>query len=242
MKDKKRIALIILIVIGLCIALILSYAVISQNFTAKYELTTGSLIIQELNFKIENKETGELVNQVTNWAPGDASIITWDVENIGTSAAFTRNTLKIYWDDEIATVDNPLIYLYPANMTNNEILEDFEGEKKYQIATESVLQDETGEKIGISYTFYGDTLEGTENKSVAQETNYDNSDFGTESFTTIEQEISKDKIAFRLLLNPHLSYLNQGSGLTIKIQTEAMQYTENGLEEWKVESEQEIEI
>lgn len=243
-RDNKKIILIILIVVASLALMASVYAVISEVYEINHKVTTGTVTLQDINLKIEDRLTGTMEEKLTRWSPGDASLLTWDTVNTGTAAVRTRHTIQLYWDNSnIGESAKDLLYFYPANMTNEEVLADFNSgkQKAIEIDRESAIEVDEEQKVGVSYTFYGDNLDGTERTGFATEVNYDDQDFGTETFTTVETNNLSDKIAIRLLLNPDTSYLFQEEELSIKVITEALQYTEDGTEEWTIQSSQTID-
>lgn len=243
-RDNKKIILIILIVIA-GMALVASvYAVISEVYEINHKVKTGTVTLQDINLKIEDRLTGVMEDQLARWSPGDASILTWDTVNTGTAAVRTRHTVQVYWNNTNISADaKDLLYFYPANMTNEEVLADFNANKQkaLQADRDATIEVDGANKVGISYMFLGDILDGTDKTGYATEVNYDNADYGTETFTTVENNNLSDKIGLRILLNPNTSYLFQEEELSIKVITEAMQYTENGTGEWTVQSTQVID-
>lgn len=242
-KDYKRIVIISLIAIIIIALLTVSYAIFTDVVTKNNKISFGNLQIENRNLQLENKLTKTMEAKITSWAPGDANIITWNTVNVGTAAAKTRQTIQVYWENSnIEDSAKELIYLYPVNMTNEEVLQDFNGEKTnlIQTDTQASIKIDDENKKGISYTFYGDTLDGTDRKGVSTEVDYDNKNFGTTVFTTVENDTILDKIGFRILLSPTASYLYQDEQLSVRIITEAMQYTEDGSGEWQVESVQDL--
>lgn len=242
-KNNKKVLLIVLIIIAALAFMTAAYAVISKVYEINQKTTTGTVIIEKINLKIEDRLTGEMKEQLTQWSPGDASLLTWNTVNIGTAAIKTRHTIQVYWNDsDIEETAQDLLYLYPANMTNAEVLTDYKNGKEnaIEIDKETSITVDDVEKVGFSYSFYGDTLDGTDQKGQASEVNYDNGEFGTNTFTTTETNTQLDKIGFRILLSPDTSYLMQEETLSIKVLTEVLQNTQNGAEEWTLESVEEL--
>lgn len=243
-RDNKKIILIILIVIAGLAFIASVYAVVSEVYEINHKVKTGTVTLQDINLKIEDRLTGVMEDRLTKWSPGDASILTWDTVNTGTAAVRTRHTIQVYWNDtNIGESAKDLLYFYPANMTNEEVLADFNQTKSkaLEIDRESTIEVDGAQKIGVSYTFLGDILDGTDKTEFAEEKNYDAEGFEEETFTTKESQTTSDKIGLRILLNPNTSYLFQEKELSIKVITEAMQYTEDGVGEWTVQSTQVIE-
>ena len=241
MLSKKRKLIIISSIIILSFTVMgFVYALLSDNMNLTNKIRIGSLKIEDIDLQLINSKNEE-VNTIL---PGDINTIKWTTKNVGTSAALTRHTLEIYWDEEneeLNDINKKMIYIFPANLKEEVILEDYEkGEQStYMIKTESISSENDGKiKKGIKYQFVGDTLNGTDNKNVSKEVNYNFLD-GAETVTdtnimTDDSDATKDEISFRLLMNPKTSYLYQGMNVSIKVTTEAMQYTEDGNQNWTV--------
>ena len=133
------------------------------------------------------------------------------------------------------------IYLYPANMSKEEIIEDFKKGEDSQYAIDvtsgTITLDSGEEKNGIEYSLLGDSLDGSEMVGKSKEINYNSVDFDK---TTDDSSTTEDTIAFNILLSPKTSYLFAGKTITIKVVTEAMQYTDEGKAEWKIVDTQTI--
>ncbi len=227
MSKKKKTIIITSIVIAAFAIMGIVYALLSDNMQLINKITIGTVRIDSLNLRLTDK-TGEVVELM---APADVDTLSWTTKNIGTSGVLTRHTLEIYYEDDLD------LYMYPANMSEEAIYEDFEKiqngqESTYLIKTEAI----TGEKKGMKYSFIGDALNGSDNEEVSKEVNY-NSTVATiidANIKTDDTDKKKDEIAFRLLLSPKTTYLQQGKKISAKVTTEAMQYTEDGSENWQV--------
>lgn len=240
-NKKKKIIIISTIVITSFIIIGIVYALVSGKLNLFGKTTTGSVEIETLNLSLK-KTNGSDVNVLE---PADINILSWTTKNIGTSGILTRHTLEIYWNDETDANANNLLYLYPANMSKEAILADYEKgeESKYLIKTEKVSKTVNGQvRYGIKYQFLGDTLDGTDMTGVSKEKDYNlnNSEVTIENAKTDDNESASDSIAYKILLSPKTSYLYQGKNVSVKVTTEAMQYTEAGSENWKVVDTQEI--
>ena len=91
------------------------------------------------------------------------------------------------------------------------------------------------------FVVVGDTLNGSDGKDVSKEVNYNlaNNDVSDssvidENINTDDNSKTEDEISFRLLISPKMSYLFQGKNVSVKVTTEAMQYTESGSGNWTV--------
>ena len=233
-NKKKKITLIILIIIASFVVIGLIYALVSGSLNIFGQTTTGSVQIKTINLSCTN-EKGVNTNRLE---PAVVNDLHWLTENVGTSGVLTRHTLEIYWNDETDENANELIYLYPANMTKEQILSDLKGDAKYAIKAEKVSKQEGNKtKYGIKYQFIGDTLDGTDMKNISNEVNYNISEFKS---TSDDDNTMSDFISYKIILSPKTSYLYQDKAVSIKVVTEAMQYTQNGSGEWTVVGENEI--
>lgn len=235
MKKKKIgvIVLVIVIIVGIVLA------TVSINRLIQNLVKSGTVQVEEINLQLKDLE-GNSTKEIADWEPGDVDLVTWKVKNIGTSAVYTRNKLQIYWNEEVLS-NNQVIYLYPANMSKQEIIEDYKKgeESKYKLnvtSGEITLDDDTMKK-GIEYQFLGDVLDGTKMTGKSKEVNYNSESFVN---TTDDKSEIEDEIAFNILLSPNTSYLYEGKTITIKVVTEAMQFTEEGKEEWQIVDTQTI--
>ena len=227
MSKKKKSIIIVSIVIAAFAIMGIVYALLSDNTEIINKITIGTVKIDSLNLKLTDKKG----NQVELMAPADVDTLSWTTKNLGTSGVLTRHTLEIYYEDNVN------LYMYPANMSEEAIYADFEKiqngeESSYLIKTEPI----TGEKKGMKYSFIGDTLNGSDNKEVSKEVNYNVTEESIidSNINTDDTDKKSDEIAFRILLSPKTSYLEQGKKLSAKVTTEAMQYTEDGKENWQV--------
>lgn len=235
MKKKKMgvIILVIVIIVGIVLATV-SINRLIQNF-----VKSGTVQVEEINLQLKDSE-GNITKEIADWEPGDVDLVTWKVKNIGTSAVYTRNKLQIYWNEEVLS-NNQVIYLYPANMSKQEIIEDFkkgeDSKYKLNVTSGEITLDDNNVKKGIEYQFLGDVLDGTKMTGKSKEVNYNSESFVN---TTDDKSEVEDEIAFNILLSPNTSYLYEGKTLTIKVVTEAMQFTEEGKEEWQIVDTQTI--
>lgn len=231
MNNKKRkIILISAIILISFIVISFAYTLVTGKLELFNKTTTGTVQIETLNLTF-SKLSGEKVDILE---PADVCKISWQTKNIGTSGILTRHTLEIYWNDETNENSAELLKLYPANLSKEQILSDYSNleTNNYLIQTEKVSKKVDNKTLyGIKYSFVGDTLKGTNGEEISKEQNYNNENFEN---TTDDNDSTYDSIAFRLLLSPDTSYLYQNKKLSVYIVTEAMQYTENGSEQWEV--------
>ncbi len=241
---KRKIITIISIVILSFTIMGIVYALLSDNMTLINKIRIGTLQIEDLNLKIINQKEEE----VESMLPGDIDILSWTTKNVGTSAVLTRQTIEIYWDDDVEQINEEsrkMIYMFPANISEEVILEDYvKGEQaQYMLKSEKVSKEIGGKvKKGIKYQFIGDTLNGSDGNDVSKEINHNSTETAVidSNINTDDNDAKLDEIAFRLLMNPQTSYLYEGTDIKVIITTEGMQYTEDGSESWKVLDTQEI--
>lgn len=126
-------------------------------------------------------------------------------------------------------------------MSKQEIIEDYkkgeESKYKLNVTSGEITLDDNTMKKGIEYQFLGDVLDGTKMTGKSKEVNYNSESFVN---TTDDKSEVEDEIAFNILLSPNTSYLYEGKTITIKVVTEAMQFTEEGKEEWQIVDTQTI--
>ncbi|MBR1654329.1 MAG: hypothetical protein IJ690_05210 [Clostridia bacterium] len=241
MTKKKKIIIISSIVVASFIIIGIVYAFFTDFEKLTNKLALGTLNIEdtEISFKKANGDDADLLE------PGDINTLSWTTKNVGTSGALTRQTLELYWTDDLDVGVNTLIYMYPANMTDEAILADYaKGEEsEYAIELTDVTRTIEGKnKNGVKYQFIGDTLNGSDNIEVSNEVNY-NSDVAAvidSNINTDDTNKKEDSIAYKILLSPDTSYLYQGRKLSVFLTTEGMQYTEDGSGTWTVEDTQQI--
>lgn len=232
-KKTKVIVTSLIIIAGIAIAVTIGGVI-------QFLVKAGTVKVDKINLQLKDAD-GNVGRQINDWEPGDAIQVSWKVKNIGTAAVYTRNKLQIYWNEEINT-DSLMIYLYPANMSKQEISNDMKkGENsEYMIKVESgdiVINDEGTTKKGFEYFFNGDTLDGTKMTGKSKEVDYN---LQSNVKTTDDNSSTEDDIAFNVYFNPKSSYLYEGKTLTVKVVTEAMQCTEDGRAEWQIVDTQSI--
>ncbi len=234
---KKRKIGVIILVIVIIVGIVL--ATVSINRLIQNLVKSGTVQVEEINLQLKDLE-GNVTKEIADWEPGDVDLVTWKVKNIGTAAVYTRNKLQIYWNEEVLN-NNQVIYLYPANMNKQEIIEDFkkgeDSKYKLNVTSGEITLDDNNVKKGIEYQFLGDVLDGTKMTGKSNEVNYNSESFVN---TTDDKSEVEDEIAFNILLSPNTSYLYEGKTITIKVVTEAMQFTEEGKEEWQIVDTQTI--
>lgn len=240
MNKKKKAIIITSVVLASFVIIGIVYALLSDRILIKNKFKVGTVHIDTYDLKLtENYGDADSVQYV---APSDIVTLSWTTENIGTSAVLSRQTLEIRW------TGNLNFYMYPANMTKEAILADYAkiqaGQESQALRTEPITEVVNGETktVGLRYSFVSDVLDGTSNTaqdSVSSEANYNMIYEAPEgesqevspidvAINTDDTDKVKDKVAFRLLLNPKTNYLNQGKIVSIKVKTEGMQYTTQG--------------
>ena len=114
MTKKKKIIIITSIVLASFIIIGVVYAFFTdfEKLTNRFSIGTLNIQDTEISFKKANGEDADLLE------PGDINTLSWTTKNVGTSAALTRQTLELYWTDDLDVGVNTLIFLYPANMTD----------------------------------------------------------------------------------------------------------------------------
>ena len=239
MNKKKKAIIITSVVLASFVIIGIVYALLSDSIAIKNKFKVGTVNIDTYDLKL-TANYGD-TNSVQYVAPSDITTLSWTTENKGTLAVLSRQTLEIRWTGNLS------FYMYPANMTEEAILADYAkiqaGEESQAIVTEPITEEVNGETktVGLRYSFVSDVLDGTSNTSedsVSSEVNYNMVDETTEGESPVDASINtddtdklKDKVAFRLLLNPRTNYLNQGKIVSIKVKTEGMQYTTEGSQE-----------
>lgn len=235
-NKKKKISVMILIVLLIAVIVI---ATVSINKLIENRVNSGTVEVENINLTL-TEPSGNSSKEIADWEPGDVDEISWTVKNVGTSAVYTRNKLIIYWNDEIPD-ESSIITLYPANLTRKQVTEDFKKGENSEYALDLQLKDITLEdgtvKKGIEYSFLGDVLDGTIAKNVSTEVNYNSSDFNSK---TDDNVASEDSIAFNILFSLYTTPVYAGKFLSIKVVTEAMQYSAEGKAEWQIVDSQTI--
>lgn len=238
MNEQKKKKIKIGVITAITIAG-LSIAAVTANKALENVVTSGTVNVEAINLQIKDKD-GNNTKELKSWDPGDVNMITWKVKNSGTAAVYTRNRISIYWNEDFDD-NEQVLYLYPANMSKSEIIEDYKkgADSKYAINVEVgdiTLEDGTI-KRGIQYSFNGDSLDGSEMTGLSKEENYNSADFTS---ATDDSNVSEDDIAFNILLSPKTTYLYGDKTITIDVVTEAMQHTDDGKEEWHIVDKQSI--
>ena len=239
MKEKKKIIIFIICLILILILVGVVFATINTNKIIENIVKSGTVQVESINIELKDSK-GNVGKEIADWEPGDVNQITWNVKNIGTSAVYTRNKLQIYWNEDVFS-DEQYIYLYPANMTREQIIEDFNrGENStyaIKVTNGKINVAENISKQGIEYDFLGDVLDGSKMTDKSKEVNYN-----VQSLlkTTDDDNAKEDVVSFKIMFSPKTSYLYEGKTVTVKVITEAMQFTEDGKAEWQIVDTQTI--
>ena len=232
-KKTKWLVTSLIIIAGIAVA-------VTAGGIIQAIVKAGTVKVDKINLQLKDADGNE-GKELRDWEPGDIDLISWKVKNIGTAAVYTRNKLQIYWNEP---VDDELkvIYLYPANMSREEILNDFKKgeESEYAIKVEQGtidFGDSVGEKVGIQYEFFGDVLDGTKMTGKSKEVDYNTQ---ANAKTTDDTSTTEDDVAFYILFSPKTSFVFEDKTVSIKVITEAMQYTDDGKAEWHIVDSQSI--
>lgn len=228
---NKRIILYITAAFVLMAVFGIVYAVLTTTDEKKNKFQVGTLNIEINNLDLKKNNVSTRVIM-----PGEIDVVSWTTENVGTITAKTRHVVDVYWKDvedinaitEIAAQD--LLILYPANLTDAEILADFENNGNKRLATEvteqgvepkwtveaipTVVQKQVNNKTvyGLRYKFLSATLDG--------------------SSSTNDPKVSSEDLSFKIFLRPDASYLYQTKEIGIDVVVEGLQ--ENGQGDWTI--------
>lgn len=227
MNKKKRTIIITSVVLALFLIMGIVYAILSDQIHIRNKFKVGTVHIDTKNLIVRESLTD--TENDSYIAPGDIDFISWTSENIGTNAVLTRQTLEVRWTGNLD------FYLYPANLSDEAIREDLNnienGEDSQAIVTETITEttNNVQKVVGLRYSFVGDLLDGTSNtaqNSVSTEANYNLAEGQIdETINTDDSDNKKDEVAFKIVLSPKTSYLQQGKITSVKVKTEGMQYT-----------------
>ncbi|MBR3673089.1 MAG: hypothetical protein IKN65_02185 [Clostridia bacterium] len=242
MSKKKKTIIITAVVLAAFIIMGVVYALFSDKLELINKFKVGTVRIDTKELALTDKNG----NNAALLSPADIDTLSWTTENLGTSGVLTRHTLEIRWSGDLN------FYLYPANMAEDKILADFNniqnGLESKALTTEPITETAGGvtKVVGMKYNFVGDVLDGSNNNdqnSVSSEVNYNSTDESIidTAINTDDTAKKEDKVAFRLLLSPKTSYLEQGKIISIKVKTEGMQYTEDGSGTWVEADVEEIQ-
>ena len=226
MSKKKKTIIISAVILVAFVIIGIVYAFFSDKFELKNKFKVGTVHIDTKELLIKENITDTTKDLLI--APGDIDYITWTTENIGKSAVLTRHTLEITWEGD------QQFYLYSANIPDEIITADFKNNNANDaLVTEPITKIVDGKEkvVGMKYNFTGDTLDGSNNNesnSVSKEENYNSESYQT---NTDDTQNKLDEVAFKILLSPKTSYLQQGKKINIKVKTEGMQYTTEGSQE-----------
>ena len=238
--DKQKKSKKVKLLVGSAIVIAgISIAAVTANKSIENTVKSGTVQVESINLQLVD-EKGNSTKNLNSWDPGDIQTVTWKVKNNGTAAVYTRNKLRVYWNEELPD-EEKVLYLYPANVNKQQIKSDIIKGDAAQYAVDAqygnITLDDGSIKKGYEYELFGDILDGSEMTDKSEEVNYNIDAFET---TTDDTNTTEDDIAFNLYLSPTLSYLYGDKTLTIEVVTEAMQCTEDGKQEWNIVSIQRI--
>lgn len=243
LKNKPKIVIAASLAIS-AISLMATGALAFFSDAAAFEKQSGEIgtvQIADINLQIADND-GQSSNSLTNWAPGDVNTISWVVENTGTKSIATRNTLYIYWDDDMNEFSekDDVVYLYPQNMSNKDIQEemfDKNVSSKIDIGQPHEFNINGKTHTGWSYMVTGDILDGVGDSAEtgdAFETNYD-------SLINDTSDIY-DSISYKLALSNYANVHTMNKPLKIAVVTEAMQARNTADSSWETVAVKEISI
>lgn len=232
--DKQKKSKKIKVIVGTALVIAgVSVAVVTANKVVQNTVKSGTVTVESINLQLID-EKGNSTKELSSWDPGDVETISWKVKNTGTAAVYTRNRLRVYWNEELPD-NEQVLYLYPANVSKTEILKDIVKGDAAQYAVDAEYGDITldnGEvKKGYEIEVLGDILDGSEMTGKSKEVNYNIDAFDK---TTDDTNTTEDDIAYKLVLSPKTSYLYSDKTLKVEVVTEAMQCTPDGKEAWNI--------
>lgn len=230
-KNKKMILAALAVVSIVVLIIGITYAVLTDMDDKNNKFKVGNLDIEIVNLDLKKNNVSTRVIM-----PGEIDVVSWTSENVGTITAKTRHVVDIYWKDvedinaitEIAAQD--LLILYPANLSDAEILADFENNGNKRLATEvteqgvepkwiveaipTVVEKKVNNKTvyGLRYKFLSATLDG--------------------SNSTNDPKVSSQDLSFKVFLRPDASYLYQQKEIGVDVVVEGLQ--DNGDGEWTI--------
>lgn len=243
MKNKSKFAIAIALTIS-AVSLMATGAMAFFSDKAVFETSKGeigSVQIADINLQIADN-SGESHDSLSNWSPGDVNTLTWVVENTGTKSIATRNTLYIYWDDdmnEYSEKDN-VVFLYPQNMKNSDIQKemfDKNEESKIDIGTPHEFKINGKSHIGWSYMISGDILDGVGD-------NAETGDAFEKNYASTINDVSNiyDSISYKLCLSNYANVHTMDKPLKVAVVTEAMQARNTADSSWSTVAVKEISI
>lgn len=246
MKNKTRtlkiaaISLLIFVLVS-----VTALAAFSDYENMQTDARVGTVRIDDIDLQIKDvpvaaSGTGDFGDGISNWNPGDANLVKWDVINLGNKSIDTRNTIVLYWDEDPDLPEAGIIYLYPADMDDADILTDIRsGDPQFNIdmGTDDHEIDLGGgvTRYGFVYTFESDSLDGT--GSAAETGDSTNVDYIT---TGDERLATSDHIQFKLVLSPKAPAVYMSKHFAINVITEARQHKNSS--DWTEVANQSIGI
>lgn len=128
---KKIIAILIIVVLIIMLILEASLSFFSDIVQTVANAIAGTVNISISDVLIEEEdvigrpdEEAVFAEEVPVWTVGDVNNFKWTVTNTGRSEISLTNTIRIAWDtsDDLSVED--VIYVYPANMSDDDIRDD----------------------------------------------------------------------------------------------------------------------
>ena len=245
MKVKSKFSVSALSVI-LAIAILVTG--VSALFTAlaqdSTQGTAGTVRIDNINLRVQDvpveaSGTGMMGKGISNWNPGDINLVEWDVINLGNKSVCTRNTMFFYWDEDPDLRELGMLYIYPANMSDEDIFADMYSDNPSKFIgigddLKKIQNPEDETRYGYIWTFFGDILDGVglgAETGDAREVNYNSTDYPG---TTDDDSATMDHVAFKIALSPHATCDFMGKRWIMEVVTEAMQARNTSDSDWVV--------
>lgn len=201
----------------------------------------GTVSISDINLMVTDN-TGKPSESIKTWNPGDINTITWKVENTGTKSIATRNKLYLYWEDDMNKYSeaNDIVYLYPQNISNNDIENEMLEQNTKSKIDLGAPKDITinGKKFtGWEYVCSGDILDGVG----------DNAETGDAFEADYQSNLNDmsptyDSLAYKLALSNYANVHTMDKNFKVVVVTEAMQARNTADSEWETVSVKEISV
>ncbi len=131
LKMKKFRAILILAVVIILTTVGFTVAFFSNFIIKELGMLSGNLSITvenpliELEDELDNDDTNDFFgDNVDIWTVGDVNTVKYTITNNGTRSIEIHNKVNIYWDTEFDIGEKGVIYVYPSNMSDNDIRRD----------------------------------------------------------------------------------------------------------------------
>ena len=99
--DKQKKSKKIKVIVGTALVIAgVSVAVVTANKVVQNTVKSGTVTVESINLQLID-EKGNSTKELSSWDPGDVETISWKVKNTGTAAVYTRNKLRVYWNEEL---------------------------------------------------------------------------------------------------------------------------------------------